>query len=67
MKSGNRAINKKSYLKKIKKEFTKEPILRIYQLKLLIRVETDLSDFILGVCLMQKYKNKVWYLIAYYS
>ena len=45
----------------------KEPILRIYQLKLPIRVETDLFNFVLGACLMQKYKNKVQHLVAYYS
>ena len=27
----------------------------------------DLSDFILGVYIVQKYKNKIWYLVAYYS
>ena len=45
----------------------KEPILKIYQLKLPIRVEIDLSDFVLGVYLIQKYKDKIWYLVAYYS
>ena len=39
----------------------------MYQLKLLIKVKTDLSDFVLGVCLIQKYKDKVWHLVAYYS
>jgi len=34
---------------------------------LLIRVETDILDFILGVCLLQKYIDKVWYLVIYYS
>ena len=34
---------------------------------LLIRVKIDLLDFALGAYLMQKYKDKVWYLIVYYS
>ena len=34
---------------------------------LLIRVKTDSLDFTLGACLMQKYKDKVWYLVIYYS
>jgi hypothetical protein len=38
--------------KEIKKKFTKEPILRIYQLKLLIRVEIDILDFVLRVCIV---------------
>ena len=45
--------NEKTKLfKKIKKKFTKEPILKIYQLTLLIKVETDISDFALGACLL---------------
>ena len=39
----------------------------MYQLKLLIKVKTDLSNFALRVYLMQKYKDRVWHLIAYYS
>ena len=38
--------------KKLKELFTVEPILKIYTLSLLIVVETDASDFILGVCLV---------------
>ena len=34
---------------------------------LLIRVETDILDFILGVYLLQKYIDRVQYLVAYYS
>jgi len=34
---------------------------------LLIRVETDILDFILGVYLLQKHIDKIWYLVAYYS
>jgi len=32
-----------------------------------MRVETDILDFILGVYLLQKYTDKVWYPVAYYS
>ena len=34
---------------------------------LLIKVEIDSLDFILGAYLMQKYKDKVWYPVIYYS
>ena len=67
MKTGNKIKNKKNYLKKIKNKFTEEPILKIYRLKLLIRVKIDLLDFILGVCIVQKYKDKIQHLIVYYS
>jgi hypothetical protein len=51
--------NTRNYLKKIKKKFTEEPILKIYQLRLLIRVKTDILDFILKVCIVQRYNNGV--------
>ena len=41
--------------KEVKEKFIKEPILRIYQLKLPIRVEINVLDFILGACLLQKH------------
>jgi len=31
------------------------------------RVKIDILDFILGAYLLQKYINKVWYLVTYYS
>jgi len=34
---------------------------------LLTRVKTDILDFVLGACLLQKHTNRVWYLVAYYS
>jgi len=34
---------------------------------LLTRVETDILDFVLGACLLQKYINRVWHLVIYYS
>src|SRR6266571_2822999 len=33
---------------------------------LLIRVEINVLDFVLGACLLQKH-DKVWHLVAYYS
>ena len=39
--------------KEVKELFTKEPILRIYKLSLLIKVKTDILNFILGVYLVQ--------------
>ena len=38
--------------KKLKELFTAEPILKIYTLSLLIVVEIDLLDFVLGVYLV---------------
>ena len=32
-----------------------------------MRVKTNLLDFILGVCIVQKYKNKIWHPVIYYS
>jgi len=50
----------------VKEKFTEEPILKIYQSELPIRVETDALDFALGACLLQKY-SEVWHPVAYYS
>ena len=59
--------NKKIELfKKIKKKFTKEPILKIYQPILPTRVKTNILDFALRVCLLQKH-DRIQYLVAYYS
>ena len=44
--------NKARLFKEIKQEFMREPILKIYQPKLLIKVKTNTSDFVLGVCLL---------------
>ena len=41
--------------------------MKIYKLELLIRVKIDLLDFILGVYMVQKYKDKIWHLVVYYS
>ena len=51
----------------IKKEFIKELIPKIYQAVLLIRAKIDVLDFAVGVYLQQKYKDKVQYLVIYYS
>ena len=53
--------------KEIKNKFIKELILKIYRSKLLIKVKTDLLDFILGAYMVQKYKDKIWHSVAYYS
>jgi len=34
---------------------------------LLIKIKIDILNFILGVYLLQKYKNRVWHLVIYYS
>ena len=41
-----------NYLKNIKNKFTKEPVLKIYQSELPIRVKTDASDFAIKACLL---------------
>ena len=43
--------------KKVKKLFIKEPVLRIYNLSLLIKVKIDILDFILEVYLAQQYPD----------
>ena len=43
-----------------------KPILKIYMLSLLIVVEIDILDFILGVYLVQKHLNRQ-YLVIYYN
>ena len=32
-----------------------------------MRVKIDLLDFALGACMVQKYKDKIQYLVVYYS
>ena len=59
--------DKKSKLfQEVKKKFTEEPILKIYQSELPTRVKTDASDFALRACLLQKH-SEVWHPVAYYS
>src|SRR6266702_4186946 len=58
--------NKKRLFKEVKEKFIEEPILKIYQPRLPIKVKIDALDFVLGVCLLQKY-NGIWYLVVYYS
>ena len=53
--------------KEIKNKFIKKLILKIYRLELLIRVKTDLLNFILEACIVQKYKDKIWHPVIYYS
>jgi hypothetical protein len=53
--------------KEIKKKFTEEPILKIYQLRLLIRVKINALDFVLRAYIVQRYNNGVWYSVIYYS
>ena len=52
--------------KELKKLFIAELILKIYTLSLPTVVETDVLDFILGVCLVQKHPDRQ-HLVAYYS
>ena len=50
--------NKAKLFKEIKEKFIKEPILKIYQLMLPMKVKINILDFVLGVCLLQKH-NKI--------
>ena len=34
---------------------------------LLTRVKTDILNFVLGIYLLQKHADRVWYLVIYYS
>ena len=56
----------KKLFKELKELFTKELILKIYTLNLLIVVEIDILDFVLGIYLVQKYPDR-WHPVAYYS
>ena len=56
----------RTLFKELKELFTVEPILKIYTLSLPTVVETDVLDFILGVCLVQKHPDR-WHLVIYYS
>ena len=52
--------------KELKELFIVKLILKIYTPSLPIVVKIDVLDFILGVCLIQKYPDR-WHLVAYYS
>ena len=52
--------------KELKELFIVKPILKIYTLSLLTVVKTDVSDFVLGVYLVQKHPDRQ-YLVVYYS
>ena len=45
--------------KEIKNKFIKKPILKIYKLELLIRVKTDLLDFILKAYIVQRHEDGI--------
>ena len=45
-------LEQKKLFKDIKEKFIEEPILKIYQLALLIKIKTDILDFILKVYLL---------------
>ena len=47
----------KKLFQKTKKKFTEELILKIYQSELLTKVKTDISDFALKACLLQKHNE----------
>ena len=49
--------DKRKLFKEVKEKFTEEPILKIYQLRLLMKVKTNVLDFALGACLLQKHKG----------
>src|SRR6266700_7958662 len=49
--------DKKRLFKEVKEKFIKELILKIYQPRLPTKVETDASDFVLRVYLLQKHNR----------
>ena len=53
--------------KEIKNKFIEKLILKIYKLELLIKIKIDLLDFILKAYIVQKYKDKIWHSVVYYS
>ena len=56
----------KTLFKELKELFIVKPILKIYTPSLPIVVETDISDFALGIYLVQKYLDRQ-HLVIYYS
>ena len=56
----------KKLFKKLKKLFTRKPILKIYTLNLLTVVKTDILDFVLSIYLVQKYPDRQ-HPVTYYS
>ena len=59
-------IEQKKLFKKLKELFTQKLVLKIYQPKLEMAVETDILDFTLGVYLLQKHQD-AQHLVVYYS
>ena len=56
----------RTLFKELKELFTAELILKIYTPNLPTVVETDVLDFVLNVCLVQKHPDK-WHPVIYYS
>ena len=44
--------NKKRLFREVKEKFIKELILKIYQLRLLMKIKIDVLDFVLRACLL---------------
>jgi hypothetical protein len=59
--------NKKTVFKKLKRRFSKTPILAIFNLEEHIMLEINISDYAIGVYINQLDKNKKFYLIAFHS
>ena len=57
---------KKQAFQQIKDRYAQEPILKLFDPKKSLRMETDISDLALRACLRQEYNDK-WHPIAYYS
>ena len=60
------AEKQKKLFKELKELFTQEPILKIYQPGLEIVVKTDILDFTLGACFIQRHEDG-WHPVVYYS
>jgi hypothetical protein len=58
--------------KELKKRFQSAPIFRLYDPKFLIRLETDISEFVIKIIISQLFliednKRKKWYPITFWS
>jgi RNase H-like domain found in reverse transcriptase len=51
----------------LKRRFSEAPILAVFDPELPIVLETDVSDYAIGACIMQPGKEGKLYLFAFYS
>jgi hypothetical protein len=59
--------NEQLVFEKLKRRFSKTPILAVFDPELLIIIKTDASDYAIGACIMQLKKERKFYPFAFYS